>query len=762
MQKTLYIPIDTSIKNTVECTKLVKRGDTLLLIIKVFENAALTNLTGQSVDVILKKSDGTLIEKTVDVADISNGTISVRPGQQSSLVEGIVSGEVQIYTDSTLSSTNTFTYKVDASLADDVLEISQNDIQVLSDLRNLINTGEVTIAKYKDNILAIANSIEAIEALVNIKSYIDTNLVDLENANALAVVNIANENIQNDEATQNIIDLTAINNTANTLNGELESNILSGNTLNTDLESNILSGGVLNDDLEANILTSQNKINSLDTENINATNKISELETATTNAENKKQEVITECGVADDKIAAMQAFGDVTQVSQDITDIKNEINNARGTEANLDTRLDKFDTSLSESAQQLRDIAIYNATCAYASNVFTLTLDSAPTLLPNFFTVRVKMSNEWVDGSTILIGTKTYNVINAAFMLDEVVTINLDEVAAKCFFKSGGGGSGELTETLPQQVDTFTATSGNAQITFNWTLKDSVALSGFYLTYKIGTNAPANINDGIKIEITDITKTSKVVSGLTNGSTYSASIYPYNSKKQAQTIGTIASATPLESIPIKDLPIGSKIKGINPSNGNPIYFILLDKNHSGYPINSITLLCEDANLHLGAYNAYAYAYTDIDNWLCDSLNGFIKALPSWLSTALLTDIQAQNQSAVFTISRKFFLLSYYELFGTELGTYVDPGSNGGLTIYGSPFSYFKNASYRTNKQNNAYFTRSQYSMDGYYASVTSSGTYGVIFYQTNGWCRPAFNIDINSNLYFNPSPNAQGYYELIT
>jgi len=251
MQKILYIPIDTLIDNTVECPKLVKRGDTLTLQIKVFSNGSLADLTGQSIDLILKKSDGTLIEKVVDTSNVVNGVITATLSQQSTLVQGLVSGEIQIYTSNTLSSTNTFTFNVDASLADDVLEVSQNDIQVLADLRNLINDGEVTIEQYKESVLAIGNSIEAVQALANIKLYIDTNLPMLENENAEAVVNISklktendkaptlttNLKAQNDSATSNISILTTKNADAVTNKANLDSSISTAGTTKTLLDT---------------------------------------------------------------------------------------------------------------------------------------------------------------------------------------------------------------------------------------------------------------------------------------------------------------------------------------------------------------------------------------------------------------------------------------------------------------------------------------------------------------------------------------------
>lgn len=203
MNKTLYIPIDTTIYDTFECPKLVKRGDILTLRIKVFTDGALRDLTGQNIDIILQKADGTLIENTINIANIANGVVTANLDIQATVAAGIVSGELQLSDESGQESTNTFTFEVKSSLADDVIEVSKDDINTLNQLRDLIETGEMTIAEYETHILAIANSIEAIEALGNIKAYIDTNLDALENENAEAVANINNLQTKNSEAITN-------------------------------------------------------------------------------------------------------------------------------------------------------------------------------------------------------------------------------------------------------------------------------------------------------------------------------------------------------------------------------------------------------------------------------------------------------------------------------------------------------------------------------------------------------------------------------
>ena len=198
MQKILYIPIDTTIDNTVECPKLIKRGDTLKLTIKVYTNSVLADLTGQNIDIILKKSNGDLIEKTV--TDVSNGVITATLDIQATNVSGVVYGEVQISDINGQSSTNDFTFVVSSSLANDVITASEHDIQVLNDMRALM-------LQYEEEILNFGEATLATEALANIKTYIDANLLSLTVKNDEALVNIANLDAQNNEAVENIATL---------------------------------------------------------------------------------------------------------------------------------------------------------------------------------------------------------------------------------------------------------------------------------------------------------------------------------------------------------------------------------------------------------------------------------------------------------------------------------------------------------------------------------------------------------------------------
>lgn len=354
MQKFVNFNIDTTIDNSIEIEKRINKGDTLKFTIKVFNNGVLANLTNDTVSLVLNKADGTVLEDVTTTK--ANGIVTFDLSQQATLATDKVIGTLQITESSTSHlSTNVFTYFVNPSITDSVLEASKNEIKSLGDVMAIIKNNTVIINDYVEDITQIAGTVESVQALANIATYINTNLPLLISENNEAVTNIANENAQNDEAVINIANLTTKNGEADVLNTNLESNILSGNILNLDLEGNITAGDVLNLDLEGNISTG----GTLKTD----------LESATTTGATLKGEIITENVRAEANIIAMEGFGDVTALTQTVTDVKNEVETARNGESSLDVRLDKNDVAVAnitadllETMQQVADYNVYAST----------------------------------------------------------------------------------------------------------------------------------------------------------------------------------------------------------------------------------------------------------------------------------------------------------------------------------------------------------------------------------------------------------------
>lgn len=107
------------------------------------------------------------------------------------------------------------------------------------------------------------------------------------------------------------------------------------------------------------------------------------------------------------------------------------------------------------------------------------------------------------------------------------------------FIGSGGG----QNLTLPPMVTNLAAKGSNATITVSWSNPVSEYLAGIAVVYN-DDHMPEKPSDGTKVdaglaETIDLT-------GLTNGTLYYIRVFPYNEKKQYQTLidGATTSATP--------------------------------------------------------------------------------------------------------------------------------------------------------------------------------------------------------------------------
>lgn len=105
------------------------------------------------------------------------------------------------------------------------------------------------------------------------------------------------------------------------------------------------------------------------------------------------------------------------------------------------------------------------------------------------------------------------------------------------------GGAGGQNLTLPPMVTNLAAKGSNATITVSWTNPESDALSGVAVVYN-STHTPDKPSDGTKVDA-GLSETASLT-GLENGTLYYIRVFPYNAKKQYQTLlnGATTSATP--------------------------------------------------------------------------------------------------------------------------------------------------------------------------------------------------------------------------
>lgn len=211
--KNVLLMIDTVIENTVDVNKLICIGDTINLQAKLYENGVAKNLTGESVTLIIKKSDGTLVENSLLTS--GNNEINKILSDQVTTFPGKLEGQLTVTNQlGQRCSTNIFTMEVKNIVGTAKLPTSESDIQSLIDLTNLITQANNAIKIYGDSADAIAGTKDAIEALQAIQEYYNTNnhLLTQNIASAISV----NGNLidKTSEANTTITNLTNQNNKA--------------------------------------------------------------------------------------------------------------------------------------------------------------------------------------------------------------------------------------------------------------------------------------------------------------------------------------------------------------------------------------------------------------------------------------------------------------------------------------------------------------------------------------------------------------------
>lgn len=107
------------------------------------------------------------------------------------------------------------------------------------------------------------------------------------------------------------------------------------------------------------------------------------------------------------------------------------------------------------------------------------------------------------------------------------------------------GGAGGVSDTLPPMVTNLAAVAGNQQITVTYKNPVSDALAGVLVVYKTGSY-PTKPTDGNKVDAGLSEKA--ILEGLKNGTDYYIRVFPYNAKKQYQTLidGATTTARPSE------------------------------------------------------------------------------------------------------------------------------------------------------------------------------------------------------------------------
>ena len=185
MERNINIKIDIDDRAPTSYNDLIKIGDSINLTIDLLSKGESVDLKDSSVELFLKKEDGTKVEQEVIIGD---SKVSCTPlNIQSTTVVGQVCGELVVESSGNQVTSSTFIFNVEGSTSSEILEESKDDIATIKSLKNTIVNVNSVVEKYKTNIEAIAGTSESIEALAQIKIYAESAVTEIE-----TVVNTGN------------------------------------------------------------------------------------------------------------------------------------------------------------------------------------------------------------------------------------------------------------------------------------------------------------------------------------------------------------------------------------------------------------------------------------------------------------------------------------------------------------------------------------------------------------------------------------------
>ena len=507
MRKPVYIPIELSFNNPYECNLNIKKGDTLDVTFKIFDKSILKDLTGQTITLVLRKSNGGIVEKVITSSSV--GTASVYLDDISTNCVGLVGGELTISDVNGQATTNTFTFNVRDAYATDIVNLSKDDITTLNQLQQAVKTGEEIMQRYEEAIVAIAGSGEQIAQLNSIRLEIASNRKNIIEENAEAVINIANLHAGNTLAEQNTAALDVQNDRTEVLLPQIT-------TANNTADVNIADLDTKNQFAVDNIALTQSKIDEMHiieatviTENVTASQNITLLDTknatAVTNEgllDSKNAEAVvneglldTKNGTASQNISALDSKNAIAAQHEIDLDTKNAL---------ASTNEGLLDSKNAIAAQHEIDLDAKNALAAQNET----DLD-AKNLLASQNEALLDTKNQTAVDNQAILDTKTQDAIDATVDMvtktdDAKATtttldaLNVDSKATEQRLNDANTDAqqyiadiqGYNTSTIPADVDALKAEIVKARRTFadlDERVTEGEGSGGFY----IGATLPA-------------------------------------------------------------------------------------------------------------------------------------------------------------------------------------------------------------------------------------------------------------------------------
>jgi hypothetical protein len=232
MQKPISIDLDTTNDESVIQYENIRKGDTLLMTFNLFQGSVSLNLTGQSMHIVLQKSDGYAVEKIVN--SVTGNNFQVAFDLQATLSVGDVIGIIEISDVNGTDISNTFTFEVKENPSSSIVINSKNEIETLSQITALINNYNNNADYLKQQNDLATQNIATLETDntngVNTAVRLEKDIVD---GTATAV------RLEGDITTGNALDLTLKDDitTGNQTDNNLKISITNGNQVVTELQN---------------------------------------------------------------------------------------------------------------------------------------------------------------------------------------------------------------------------------------------------------------------------------------------------------------------------------------------------------------------------------------------------------------------------------------------------------------------------------------------------------------------------------------------
>ncbi len=347
-----------------------KQLDVLHLIFNIFDGGLQADLTNYKVRLKAMKADNMLLIQDTQYT-INKNVVTIIPDEQLTTTSGTTKIELQFINTKTGEKKATFnlTLKVIPSVLENERTISTATYTLMDELENKLDKA----ASFFENINKAIDANTALAATTNNANTSNTNLnttisagntlktaldglnttanttksnLDTSNNNALATKTALDTSNSNAAANKTALD--ASNTTANTTKSNLDASNSTANSTKTDLDKSNANALATKADLDKLNTTANVTKADLTTVNDKATVTKKDLTDINTTANSTKTDLDAENVRAEANITAMESFGDITALSKNVTNLKAEVETARGGESDLDGRLDKIDLQLSD------------------------------------------------------------------------------------------------------------------------------------------------------------------------------------------------------------------------------------------------------------------------------------------------------------------------------------------------------------------------------------------------------------------------------